>query len=398
MLGQTDSMTIEAKPGTYILTGSSALNIRTTVSALVCLFVIGPMFFLLMPLYVGALADYVGLNNQQVGTLSSLELLGSCLASLSGLLWIRKANWQKTASICAFALLSLNLLSMLVSDSLAMLILIRIGAGFSSGCLLAIAIAALGDTTRLDRNFALAVAGQLTVSGLLFFVLPQLILQKGVNAVFGTFAACALVALIACIFVPSQGREHAQLRWSGGVAWRPLWGLAGSTAFFVAQTAFWAFIERMGVDAQFSPDFIGAALGVSTLVSIGAALGVGWLSQYIGRFRVMLIAAFGELACLAALVDGFSATTYFIAVVLFQICWNGWVPIQMANIAAVDVSGRFTVLIGLFQAMGVATGPVLVAQLLTGGSFLPVNIVSGVFVVLAILLFSPIAIQRRSTK
>ena len=55
-------------------------------------------------------------------------------------------------------------------------------------------------------------------------------------------------------------------------------------------------------------------------------------------------------------------------------------------------------LIGLFQAMGIAAGPVLVAQLLTGGSFLPVNIVSGVFVILALLLFWPIAVQCKSTE
>lgn len=130
----------------------------------------------------------------------------------------------------------------------------------------------------------------------------------------------------------------------------------------------------------------------------GAALGVGWLTVIISRFWVMLIAALGELVCFAALVDGFSATTYFVTVVLFQVCWNGWIPIQMANIAAVDTSGRFTVLIGLFQAIGAASGPVLVAQFLTGGSFLPVNITGAAFVILSVLLFAPKAIQRRSTQ
>jgi len=393
----TDSMAVAAEPETVVSPGATALDSRTTVSALICLFIMGPMFFLLMPLYVGALADYVGLNNQQIGTLTSLELLGSCLASLSGLFWIRKIDWRKTATASALALLVFNLISTIVSDNLGMLIVIRMGSGFSSGCLLAIAIVALGDTTRLDRNFAFAIAGQLSLSGALFFLLPQLITQHGVNAVFGVFAGSALFALIACIFVPGRGREHSQARLSGGGAWRPLWGLAGSTSFFLAQTAFWAFVERMGADAEFSPEFIGVALGVSTLVSIGAALGVGWLTQVVSRFWIMLVAGLGELACLAALMGGFSATTYFIAVVLFQICWNGWVPIQMANIAAVDTSGRFTVLIGLFQAIGVASGPVLVVQFLTGGSFLPVNIVSGVFVILAVLLFAPIAIDRTST-
>jgi MFS family permease len=313
-----------------------------TITALICLFIVGPMFFLLMPLYVGALADDLGLSNQQIGLITSLELLGSCLASLSGLFWVRKANWQILASVGALALLICNLVSTLVADSLGILILVRIAAGFSAGCLLAIAIAAIGDTDKLDRNFGLAVAGQLCVSGVLFFVLPQLVVTQGVNAVFTVFAACALLALIACLYVPPAGREQSQIRISSVGAWRPMWGLMGSITFYLAQTGFWAFVERMGVDAEFSAEFIGVVLGASTLVSVGAALAAVWLTQVFGRFRLMLFAALGQLVCLALLVDGFSTTRYIVAVLMFQICWNGWVPIQMANIAAVDTSGRFS--------------------------------------------------------
>jgi hypothetical protein len=373
----------------------SELDSPATIAALICLFILGPMFFLLMPLYVGALADDVGLNNTQIGTLTSVELLGSCFASLSGLWWIRKINWRKAAAAGALLLLSFNLISAMVSHSFGILSVLRIGAGFSSGCLLAIAIAGLGDTEKLDRNFALAVAGQLALSGALFFVLPQLIVSRGVTTIYLAFAACALLALFACLYVPAKGRPRSQLG-IGSSSLRPLWGLAGSATFFLAQTGFWAFVERLGVNAQLSAGFIGTALGVSTLVGVGAALSAGWLTLIISRFQLMLAAAVGQLACLAVLVDGFSATTYFIAVVLFQICWTSWVPIQMANIAEVDSSGRFTVLIGLFQSIGAATGPVLVVQFLTGSSFMPVNIVAGIFVIISIFLFAPIAIQRNN--
>ena len=382
--------------GVRSVNSSPELNSRATIAALICLFVMGPMFFLLMPLYVGALVDHLGLSTQQVGTLTSLELLGSCLASLSALFWIRKIDWRRFASTSALALLALNLVSTAVSDNFEILILVRFAAGFGSGSLLAIAVAALGDTAKLDRNFALAVAGQLGLSGALFFVLPQSIAEQGVNAVFAIFAGCAFFAIFASFFVPAKGRDHTTTRLSGAGNWRPLWGLAGCASFYVAQTAFWAFVERMGVDAEFSAEFIGVALGLSTLLSIGAALGVGWLALIISRFRIMVIAALGQLVCLALLVDGFSAATYLVAVFLFQICWNSWLPIQMANVAAVDTSGRFTVLLGLFQAIGGVTGPILVSRFLTGHSFLPVNIVAAVFVVLTVCLFAPIAIRRAS--
>ena len=71
---------------------SLCIDSARTLTALISLFIAGPMFFLLMPLYVAALADDLGLSNQQIGLITSLQLLGSCLASLSGLFWVRKAN------------------------------------------------------------------------------------------------------------------------------------------------------------------------------------------------------------------------------------------------------------------------------------------------------------------
>ncbi len=376
-----------------ILPGST-IDSPVTIFSLAGLFIIGPMFFLLMPLYVGALADDIGLNHQQIGIITSLELVGSCLASLSGIFWVRRSHWRMLAMVCALLLAVMNLVSISVSDNYHWLVLLRVLAGFSSGCLLVIALAGLGDTEKLDRNFAMAVAGQLIISGGLFFILPQMIVKYGVNGFFGLLAVCSFAAVLLSLWVPARGRVHSVPLLGRRRALRPLWGWVGCTAFFIAQTAFWAFVERLGSKAGFTPDFIGGALGGSTMFGAVGALGMGWLAIKTGRFGLMVVAAMGQCICLLMLLDGFTASVYLIAAVLFQFCWNGWLSLQMANIAEVDDSGRFTALIGLFQALGVAIGPALASQLILGEDYSPVLYVGIGFVLLALLLFIPISYHR----
>jgi len=77
---------------------------------LISLLVMGPMFFLLLPLYIGALVDYLGLSEAQAGLLTSLELLGTSAAAVMAVFWIRRLSWRRVAAYAAGALLLGNLL------------------------------------------------------------------------------------------------------------------------------------------------------------------------------------------------------------------------------------------------------------------------------------------------
>jgi len=66
---------------------------------LTCLFVMAPMFFLLMPLYIGVLVDYRGFDNSQAGLVTSLELLGYAAAAIVAVFWVRRVSWRR-AGLC----------------------------------------------------------------------------------------------------------------------------------------------------------------------------------------------------------------------------------------------------------------------------------------------------------
>lgn len=374
------------------------LNRPRALIGLISLLVMGPMFFLLMPLYIGVLVDYLGLSDAQAGLLTSLELLGTSAAAMLAIFWIRRLSWRHIAAYSAGALLLGNVLCVFYADDLILLISLRLITGFAAGCLVSLACAGLGDTLRTDRNFAFGVAGQLALSGALFMVLPTMIFRFGTSAIFACFAACATIALIGALWLPSSGRRHSAGSLIEKRAWKPIWGLLGGAAFFIANTAVWAFIERIGVASELEAGFIGQVLGIAVFTSILGPLLAARAAQRINRFWIMLIALIGELACLMFLNVGMDAASYVMVVLLYQLCWNLWVPLQMSVVADVDLSGRFAVLIPLFQAAGIAIGPALAASFLVPGDYVAVNIIAAVFAILALLLFVPVTLGQKAQR
>lgn len=366
------------------------INDGSAIAGAIAVMVMVPMFFLVMPIYVGALADDLGFTNAQIGYLISVELGSVALASFTALFWLRSINWRRVLFVLLIVLAAANLLSIFAKGTYGTLFGIRSMAGFAGGAMMAIALAALGDTRQKDRNFALGVVGQLSVSGVLLLILPFFVGRWGVTSVFIVFLIGSLVALPLSWLVPATGKAPAVAKITERRSLLSLWGLAGIATIFVGQSAVWAFIERLGTGRGLSPGVIGIALGAAVFAGIAGALMASWLADRRGRRITMVISMMGEVTCLLLLLGEFTATTYFIAVILYSIFWNFWVPYQMSAVAATDVSGRFIGLITFFFAAGTAIGPAVAALLLTDDNYDPVIWMGISFAILATVLFMPV--------
>ncbi|NIB44190.1 MFS transporter [Pseudomaricurvus alkylphenolicus] len=354
--------------------------------AMVGLLFTGAFIFLVMPLYVGALQDSVGLDHQQSALMTSIEMVGVVLASLLGLVVVRRVSWAVLGRNLSLLLLIANGFSWLSGADFPALLFSRLMAGIAAGGLVALSITAIGDTRNLDRNFALAVVAELLGSGVAFKLLPTLIDSGGIVVIFASSSALALMAFALSGWMPLNGQVAA--RSNSKRVWKPVWGLLAIVAFFVAQSSLWAFVERIGLDAGFNLESVAQALSLSMLAGAAGALLALGMHRWVSRMSMMSICALGQIISLTGFLAGVDFTHYLLAGMLFQFCWNLWLPAQMAMVADADTGGIWMPLVGACQAIGIAAGPSLVVSVLVPGSWTAVTVVCGAFIVMSLLLFS----------
>lgn len=335
---------------------------------LVCVvYPVGPAATILMPMIVGGLIDGYGYSEQQAGNIAALEGLGLVVASFAATVWIRRVSWVRAVLAGILAYAALNVVSTTVTDYTSLLAL-RFLAGIAGGNLFAVTVAALGDNRAPDRAFGLAQAVQGAMMLAAFLAAPALLARWQVGALYLMLALAALAMLPVLLRFPAAGRLRAQAV-AGGAAVEPhtalIWlGLGASVLYFISVFGFWGFAERIGQAAGLPAATIGLALGVSQVTAIAGALTAAAASDRYGRYGPLLLVWLGQSAALWLVAGSFDATAYFVSTGLFQALFIVAVSYQMGAIAALDLRGRFLVMMTAAQGLGAAIGPAVAATLI----------------------------------
>ena len=368
-----------------------AVNDTPSIAAAVGCFAIAVQVFMIMPIYVGALADSYGFDNRQLGWITSSELSGQAIAILLALAWIRQLSWRTMMLSAGLLLVTCNLLSIYADGAFTFLLFLRGLAGFAVGTVLAIGCTLLGDTAQADRNFGLLIGAEVFLQIILFALLPTYVADYGVNVIYFALALLALIVLPLSLLIPEQGSRLDAADTSGLPRFGlPVLGLLGTVIFFAGIMLVWSFIERLGIAWGIEPAEIGEALSISGVISLAGALFAAALADRLGRLLPMLAGAAGILLSYWILATQASYWNFVLAASLLAVFWNFWLPYQMGAVAAVDIAGRYVVLIPFAQSLGVAVGPVIAGQILVDNNFVPLMYFSSLFLIVCLLIFMPL--------
>lgn len=355
------------------------------------LYPIGPAAIVLMPMIVGGLIDTYGYTEQQAANIAALEGMGLVVSSVLAALWIRKVSWVSALVLAFLAYAALNAVSASLAGYVPLLV-VRFLTGLAGGSLFAVSVAALGDNREPDRAFGLAQAVQGVLMLGAFSAAPWLLKSWGVGALYYLLGGAALLMLATAWWFPVQGRVRAAVPGTPAPAAQHtalIWlGLLASVIFFVNVFGFWAFVERIGQEAQLPAATIGLALGVSQVVAIAGALAAAWASDRYGRYWPLLIVLVGQVASLFAVLGDFGPAAYFLSTGAFQALFIVGVSYQMGAIAKLDVRGRFLVMMTAAQGLGSALGPAVAALLIgEGGNYDGVMQMAALACLVSTLLF-----------
>jgi predicted MFS family arabinose efflux permease len=334
--------------------------------------------FMLLPSFVGALADVLHLSDQQLGILGSADLAGIAVSTATGPWWVRRARWRRVASASLGMFLLTNVLGFVV-HSFTPLVLLRVIAGLSAGVAFTVALAGIVDTRRAARNTALMVGMQVVFGAVGVYAIDVVPAAHRLDAVYAYILIWLVPLFLLSLkyFPDDPGDRPAE----GTLDWRRLAGpgtaaVLGAGLYFLMVGAVWGYLEGVAREAGLTLDQTGEALSVGLIVSLvgsGAAAATGLRYGRAGPLIVTAVFQIGSLYLLTRLGHYANPVLAFYVInAVFQIFWSYIIAYFIIIFNDVDATGRFVSFYGTATHVALAVGPYVGAQLIAGGRHQPV--------------------------
>jgi hypothetical protein len=263
-------------------------------------------------------------------------------------------------------------------------------------------------TRERERNYGLYVVGQLILGVIGVKFLPALIASYGLIALYGTLAACALALLPTVRWLPSSGLaprhsgqstarvERLQRMPASRIDRRALMGLGAILCFYVALSAVWAYLERIGAHAGFRRETIADVLALASVCGVAGSVAAIALGGRCGRGLPICAGYTLLISSIASLFYvGASVPAYALGACAFKFAWTFALPFVLATLASRDQTGSIIVAANLLIIVGLASGPALAAlSLQRAPDYSGTLMIGVVLAALSLILILPAAFGR----
>jgi predicted MFS family arabinose efflux permease len=350
----------------------------------------GLFYVNILPALVDGLITALGFSNQQAGSVASANLYGAALGALLIVFLIRKLNWQVMALLFLCGLISIDLLSMFVTEAKTMIAL-RFVDGFVGGMLVGTGFSVIARTEGPDRTFGVLLFVQFGLGGLGVMTLPGLVDQFGTKALFFTLIAFSSATLLMLPFLPEYKVDEAAVNNrkvnGGSLKILPLvLTLISIFLFQASNNALYAYIIGLGEFFGQEGAMVTTTLGVAAWLGLaGAALVVvisdrlGYLKSLMAGMLVTIVGTWGFL---------YSDVTWIwiTANCLIGITWAFTISYLLGLVSRFDATGQMAAMGGFASKMGLASGPAIAAWLLGDNNYALITWAAVVGLVLSLLV------------
>ncbi|HEX7718204.1 MAG TPA: MFS transporter [Woeseiaceae bacterium] len=326
-----------------------------------------------IPVISTAWVTLLGFSEVEVGRVAGADLGGLSAGAIMVSLVVARFNRRYLAAAgVALAVLANALCTVFVDYE--QVLWLRVLAGVGSGIYTAVAVTTLGGTSRPARAFNMLLFAFAFSQALEMHVLPQL----SMNGIYTVFIVCYLITLPFLGWIPprpvprpalseplpERNDELPQRSLSPAVVWLCL---AAIFVTYINIGAYWTYIELASLAAGVAEDWIGRILVWASFLSIAGCLFATIVSNRFGLAQPLLLSLVIMAWIVGMLSSGINSSNILVSVFMFNFLWIFIDVYQMATVANVDPSGRFTALMPGAQGLGQIVGPNLAASLLAAG-------------------------------
>ncbi len=334
----------------------------------------GLFYVNIMPAIVSGLIEALGFSNQQAGTVASANMYGAAFGALLIVFVIKRLNWQLMSLIFLLGLITLDLLSIGMTDYAA-LVAIRFAHGFTGGMLVGTGFSIIARTVQPDRTFGVLLFVQFGLGGVGVMLIPGLVTQYGTAVLFLSLIAFSFVTLLMLPFLPAYAVEKpvagtASTSTENGVQRFPLTlTLLALFLFQAANMGLYAYIMELGAFYGLERDFMAMTLGIAAWLGLAGAGLVIVIGDRFGYLKSLLGGiALTTLATVAYLYSG-SQLVWIVINGIIGITWAYSIAYLLGLASRFDSTGQMAALGGFASKMGLASGPALAALLLGDNNY-----------------------------
>lgn len=318
----------------------------------------------IQPVFIGLMAERLGLSLPQQGTLIAVEMCGSVIGTLLVPLFAARLGNRLACQSMAAALVLFNAAACL-ADALGPLLALRLLAGMASGALYAQAVFALGRMPGPDRSFGLLLLTQTLVFALMAAVVPQLAEHLGGGVALGVITGWFALAWWACGVLPRQ-LEVGEAVLSGpaacGSAAVGIAALLGMLCLQFSIYAVWGFVDGLAGEQGLDAAQVGWAVSLGLLGGLPGAGLPSLLGRRVGRLPMILVGSLCVALSVVLLARGVAHAAGLAGVVfLMNFGWVLALTYYMAAVVTHDPDGRLARLISVVQVSSAASAPTLLS-------------------------------------
>lgn len=328
----------------------------------------GLYYVTIMPVFVDALKQDIGLNAEQAGFITATNGYGTALGGLIAVFLVKRINWKPVAFILLMGLISVDLFSLTLSNP-EILKATRFLHGIIGGTLIGIGFAAMARTSHPDRSYAILLAVQVGLGGIGVGLLTPLIPTFGTTVVFSALIIFSAVTLLMLPFLSDYTVERTPpkepTRTKTDVQLKPLlMTLMAIMLFQASNMGLYAFMIGLGESAGQGRSFIGGALAIAAWIGILGSLLVLVFSTRFGRVWPITASMLFTSAGIGALQLSDNAIIFLAANTVICVSWTFILPYLYSMCAELDKSGQMATLGGFASKMGLASGPLAAGMIL----------------------------------
>jgi predicted MFS family arabinose efflux permease len=355
------------------------MDAGTVIAAALAAATIGALFYNVLPLYVGAAQDHRGLDNREIGFLSSAFFLGYNVVTVSAFFWIRRVRWSAVVAVSA-PLAGASLYAGTLTGSYGLLLATVVVSGGAFAAMYGIGTTILGDTSNPARWYGVKIAAEALPGIVLLLLLPSTAIARWgfEGAVIGVIIA--LIFLSPLLFwIPARGNKGPGAAVAGvdvSTVELPqsahIWGtLIATLMFFSGASATWAFIERIGASGGYDASAVGVLLSVTLVFAVIGSLLAAVLGGRFGNLKPFAAGAMVFLLSLYLLGNPTAFYLYAAGACLMTSAFGFILPIAITEVAELDNDGRYIILSVPAIGIGAMIGPGIAGVLTHNGSFSP---------------------------